>query len=162
MEKLTFFVDVIVPLSVPNKFTYRVPEDLNSDIQVGKRVIVQFGKSKFYTAIIYGIHHNAPTIYKAKYIESIIDETPIIAKQHLQLWDWICQYYLANPGDVLNAALPSGLKLSSTSHITLNPNFSLDETDYHDFTEKEHHVLEALQVNNALSFEDVSKILELK
>ena len=130
MEKQTYFIDVIVPLSVPNKFTYRIPEELNDDIAVGKRVIVQFGKSKFYTAIIYNIHQTAPANYVAKYIESIIDENPIIAKQHLQLWDWICQYYLCNPGDVLNAALPSGLKLSSTSHITLNPEFSLDETDY--------------------------------
>jgi len=162
MEKQTYFIDVIVPLSVPNKFTYRIPEELNEDIAVGKRVIVQFGKSKFYTAIIYNIHQTAPANYVAKYIESIIDEHPIIAKQHLQLWDWICQYYLCNPGDVLNAALPSGLKLSSTSHITLNPEFSLDETDYTDFTEKEHNVLEALQINSSLSFDDVAKILEIK
>ncbi len=162
MEKQTFFIDVIVPLSVPNKFTYRIPEELNNDIEVGKRVIVQFGKSKFYTAIIYNIHQTAPANYVAKYIESIIDEQPIIAKQHLQLWDWICQYYLCNPGDVLNAALPSGLKLSSTSHITLNPDFSLDETDYNDFTDKEHNVLEALQISTSLSFDDVAKILEIK
>ena len=162
MEKQTYFIDVIVPLSVPNKFTYRIPEELNADIEVGKRVIVQFGKSKFYTAIIYNIHQTAPANYVAKYIESVIDENPIIAKQHLQLWDWICQYYLCNPGDVLNAALPSGLKLSSTSHITLNPDFSLDETDYNDFTDKEHNVLEALQVSTSLSFEDVANILEIK
>jgi primosomal protein N' (replication factor Y) len=162
MEKQTYFIDVIVPLSVPNKFTYRIPEELNADVEVGKRVIVQFGKSKFYTAIIYNVHQTAPSNYVAKYIESIIDESPIIAKQHLQLWDWICQYYLCNPGDVLNAALPSGLKLSSTSHITLNPDFSLDETDYNDFTDKEHNVLEALQVSTSLSFDDVAKILEIK
>jgi len=162
MEKQTYFIDVIVPLSVPNKFTYRIPEELNTDVEVGKRVIVQFGKSKFYTAIIYNVHQTAPSNYVAKYIESIIDESPIIAKQYLQLWDWICQYYLCNPGDVLNAALPSGLKLSSTSHITLNPDFSLDETDYNDFTDKEHNVLEALQVSTSLSFDDVAKILEIK
>ena len=162
MEKQTYFIDVIVPLSVPNKFTYRIPEELNNDVEVGKHVIVQFGKSKFYTAIIYNVHQTAPSNYVAKYIESVIDESPIIAKQHLQLWDWICQYYLCNPGDVLNAALPSGLKLSSTSHITLNPDFSLDETDYNDFTDKEHNVLEALQLSASLSFDDVAKILEIK
>ena len=162
MEKQTFFIDVIVPLSVPNKFTYRVQEEFNNDIEIGKRVIVQFGKTKFYTAIIYNIHNTAPSNYAAKYIESIIDEKTIIAKQHLQLWDWICQYYVCNPGDVLNAALPSGLKLSSTSHITLNPDFSLDESDYSDFTEKEHSVLEALQHNTSLSFDDVANLLSVK
>ena len=61
-----------------------------------------------------------------------------------------------------NAALPSGLKLSSTSHITINPDFSLDEMPYDYFTEKEHTVLEALMVNASLSFEDVSVMLSLK
>ena len=158
----TIFIDVIVPLSVANKFTYRIPKEMNENIAVGKRVIVQFGKSKFYTAIVYHIHHNPPKDYAAKYIETILDDEPIVTTAQLQLWDWISQYYLCNPGDVMNAALPSGLKLSSTSHITLNPNFSLDEVDYHFFTQREHTVLEALQVNASLSFEDVSVMLSLK
>ena len=45
MEKTdTIFIDVIVPLSVPNLFTYRVPAELNNDVAIGKRDIVQFGK----------------------------------------------------------------------------------------------------------------------
>ncbi|MES2133130.1 MAG: primosomal protein N' [Bacteroidota bacterium] len=158
----TIFVDVIVPLSVANKFTYRVPKEMNELIAVGKRVIVQFGKSKFYTAIVYGIHTNPPKDYTAKYIDNILDDEPIVTASQLQLWDWISHYYVCNPGDVMNAALPSGLKLSSTSHITLNPNFSLDEMPYDYFTEKEHMVLEALQANASLSFDDVSVMLGIK
>ena len=70
-SQTTFFVDVIVPLSVANKFTYRVPKELNEQIIVGKRVIVQFGKTKFYTAIIYHVHPNPPKDYVAKYIDSM-------------------------------------------------------------------------------------------
>ena len=158
----TLFIDVIVPLSVPNKFTYRIPKEMNEDISVGKRVIVQFGKSKFYTAVVYHIHSNPPKDYTAKYIETILDDEPIVTASQLQLWDWISHYYVCNPGDVMNAALPSGLKLSSTSHITLNPDFNLDEMPYEYFTAKEHSVLEALQVNASLSFEDVSVMLSLK
>lgn len=158
----TIFVDVIVPLSVANKFTYRVPKEMNGLIAIGKRVIVQFGKSKFYTAIVYAIHSNPPKDYTAKYIDNILDDEPIVNATQLQLWDWISHYYVCNPGDVMNAALPSGLKLSSTSHITLNPNFSLDEMPYDYFTEKEHNVLEALQANASLSFDDVSVMLGIK
>ena len=161
-SQTTFFVDVIVPLSVANKFTYRVPKELNEQIVVGKRVIVQFGKTKFYTAIIYHVHPNPPKDYVAKYIDSILDDEPIVTKAQLQLWDWISHYYLCNPGDVMNAALPSGLKLSSTSHITINTDFSLDEMPYDYFTEKEHTVLEALQLNSSLSFDDVSVLLSIK
>ena len=158
----TIFIDVIVPLSVANKFTYRIPKEMNDFIAVGKRVIVQFGKSKFYTAIVYAIHTNPPKDYTAKYIDNILDDEPIVTASQLQLWDWISHYYVCNPGDVMNAALPSGLKLSSTSHITLNPNFSLDEMPYDYFTEKEHMVLEALQANASLSFDDVSVMLGIK
>ncbi len=162
MENDTLFIDVIVPLSVANKFTYRIPKELNDSIALGKRVIVQFGKSKFYTAIVYDIHSNPPKDYTAKYIDTILDDEPIVTTSQLRLWDWISHYYVCNPGDVMNAALPSGLKLSSTSHITLNPNFSLDEMAYDYFTEKEHSVLEALQANASLSFEDVSVMLGIK
>ena len=158
----TLFIDVIVPLSVANKFTYRVPKDMNEAIAIGKRVIVQFGRSKFYTAIVYAIHSNPPKDYVAKYIDTILDDEPIVTASQLHLWDWISHYYVCNPGDVMNAALPSGLKLSSTSHITINPNFSLDEMPYDYFTDKEHSVLEALQTNASLSFEDVSVMLSIK
>lgn len=158
----TLFVDVILPLSVANKFTYRIPKELNESITVGKRVIVQFGKSKFYTAVVYTVHSNPPKEYAAKYIETILDDEPIVTSAQLQLWDWISHYYICNPGDVMNAALPSGLKLSSTSHIILNPDFSLDEMPYEYFTENEHMVLEALQSGSSLSFDDVSGMLSLK
>jgi primosomal protein N' (replication factor Y) len=162
IEHDTLFIDVIVPLSVANKYTYRVPREMNDLVSVGKRVIVQFGKSKFYTAIVYQVHSNPPKEYTAKYIESVLDETPIVAKAQLELWDWISYYYLCNPGDVMNAALPSGLKLSSTSHLTLNPDFSLDEMPYDHFTEKEHLILEALQASASLSFDDVGELLGIK
>ena len=158
----TLFIDIIVPLSVANKFTYRIPKEMNEFIAIGKRVIVQFGKSKFYTGIVYTVHTNPPKDYAAKYIETILDDNPIVTASQLQLWDWISHYYVCNPGDVMNAALPSGLKLSSTSHITINPDFSLDEMPYDYFTEKEHTILEALQTNASLSFEDVSVLLSIK
>ncbi len=158
----TLFIDIIVPLSVANKFTYRIPKEMNEFIAIGKRVIVQFGKSKFYTGIVYTVHTNPPKDYAAKYIETILDDDPIVTASQLQLWDWISHYYVCNPGDVMNAALPSGLKLSSTSHITINPDFSLDEMPYDYFTEKEHTILEALQTNASLSFEDVSVLLSIK
>jgi primosomal protein N' (replication factor Y) len=158
----TIFIDVIVPLSVANKFTYRVPKDMNDLVVVGKRVIVQFGRSKFYTAVVYKVHNDPPKEYTAKYIETVLDDEPIVTASQLRLWDWISQYYVCNPGDVMNAALPGGLKLSSTSHITINPDFSLDEMPYDYFTDKEHQVLEALQANASLSFEDVSVMLSIK
>ncbi|MBA2613621.1 MAG: primosomal protein N' [Bacteroidetes bacterium] len=162
MQNETLFADVIVPLGVPNKYTYRVPKEFNTSVQIGKRVLVQFGKTKIYTGIIYKIHTIAPTEYQAKYIDTILDDNAIVNEKQLKFWDWIAFYYCANPGDVMNAALPSGLKLSSTSHIQLNPEFNFEETEHNYFSEKEHLVIDTLLVKTNLSFDDVSQLLKLK
>lgn len=162
MQRETYFVDVIVPLSVPNKYTYRVPLDLNESVQVGKRALVQFGKSKIYTGIISKIHNTAPKDYTVKYLEAVLDDHPIVTPFQLQFWDWIAFYYCANPGEVMTAALPSGLKLSSTSHIQLNPDFNFEETAHTQFTDREHLILDALHATPNLNFDSVAEILNIK
>lgn len=162
MPAQTLFADVIVPLGVPNKYTYRVPGDWNEEVQIGKRVLVQFGKTKIYTGIIYKIHETAPKQYEAKYLEGILDEKPIVTDIQLKFWDWIAFYYCANPGDVMNAALPSGLKLNSTSHIQLNAEFNFEESEHHFFTDREHKVIEALHATPNLTFENVAELLNVK
>lgn len=162
MQQPTFFVDVIVPLGVPNKYTYRVPIELNTPVEIGKRVLVQFGKAKIYTGIIYTIHNSAPKLYEAKYIDAVLDDFPVVTQTQLNFWDWISFYYCANPGDVMNAALPSGLKLSSTSHIQLNSEFNFEETAHSFFTEREHKLLDTLHATPNLSFDDVIVLLGIK
>lgn len=156
------FVDVIVPLALPQKYTYRVPQELNDEVYIGKRALVQFGKSKFYSAIIYSVHTHAPTAYTAKYIDSVIDEKPIVTEKQLKMWDWMTFYYMCCPGEVMNAALPSSLKLSSVSHLQLNPDFNFEETDHEFFTSKEHLILDALHAKDTLSFEEAAEILGVK
>jgi primosomal protein N' (replication factor Y) len=162
MERVTIFADVIVPLAVPNKYTYRVPEHLNSEVMKGKRVIVQFGKTKFYTGIIYNLHHTPPKDYVAKYVEGVLDESPVVTDVQLQFWDWLAFYYCANPGDVMNAALPSGLKLQSTSVVCLSPSFNPEESEAGFLNDKEETVVSALLENNNLSFDDVAQLLDVK
>ncbi len=162
MERTTLFVDVIVPLAVPQKYTYRVPVELNDEVDLGKRVLVQFGKSKFYSAIVSKVHDKAPTEYVAKYIDSVIDDKPIVLEKQLTFWDWMSYYYMCGPGEVMNAALPSALKLSSVANIQLNPEFNFEESDHSAFSDKEHLIIDALHHNDTLSFEDVSKILKIK
>lgn len=162
MQRHTFFTDVIVPLGVPNKYTYRVPAELNESIEVGKRVLVQFGKTRIYTGIIYAIHEQPPKGYEAKYIEAVLDERPVVTSLQLKFWDWLAFYYCANPGDVMNAALPSGLKLSSTSRVQLNPSFNFEETDHDFFTEREHAVLDILHSGDSSGLDDLAGLLQVK
>src|ERR1035437_8163010 len=99
MSRTTYFVDVILPLSVPNLYTYRVPYNWNDAIAIGKRVVVQFGRDKLYSALVRNIHQSPPKQYEAKYIDSILDEHPIVNLKQFQLWAWMSQYYMCNIGD---------------------------------------------------------------
>lgn len=125
------YADVILPLSVP-LYTYRIPEQWQQSVQVGCRVIVQLGLRKMYTAIVYALHTNGIDSDSIKDIESVLDENPIVTKEQLQLWDWISDYYMCTQGEVMKAAMPSGLKLESESHLTVNADFDcmlLSEND---------------------------------
>jgi primosomal protein N' (replication factor Y) len=167
-ERVTHFVDVILPLSLPNLYTYRVPFELNDGILAGQRVVVQFGKSKLYTALVKAIHSIPPKQYEAKYIHSILDVEPIVNERQLQLWDWMASYYMCNIGDVMNAALPSGLKLSSETKIILNPELSATEEsedqkiNYGNLTDKEYLIVDALELRHVITLDEAVEILEQK
>ncbi|MEL6867430.1 MAG: primosomal protein N', partial [Bacteroidota bacterium] len=105
------YVKVILPLAVPNLYTYYIPPEWIGEVQVGMRVEVQLGKSKLYAALVSEIHEEAPKDYKAKPIISLIDEKPIVQPFQIQFWKWIAQYYCCTPGEVMMAALPAGLRL---------------------------------------------------
>lgn len=158
MSRTTYFVDVILPLAVPNLYTYRVPYDLNEQITIGKRVVVQFGKGKLYTALVRNIHEQPPKQYTAKYIDSFLDEHPIVNRTQLELWDWMSSYYMCTIGEVMVAALPSALRLASETRIVINPAFDRSRTEH--LSDKEFLLLEALEVRNVLTLSDVSEIIE--
>ena len=107
------YADVILPLPLQVAFTYTVPTELSAQLQVGCRVIVPFGTSKSYTALVVRLHDEAPS-YPTKPISEILDTVPAVLPEQLRLWHWISDYYICPLGDVFNAALPSALKKTSS------------------------------------------------
>ncbi|MGY3052203.1 primosomal protein N' (replication factor Y) [Pedobacter sp. UYEF25] len=157
-ERETLFVEVILPLSLALRYTYRVPANLNDQVAIGKRVVVQFGKNKIYTALVAKITKEAPTVYEAKYLIDVVDEERIVTDIQLVFWDWIKDYYMCNEGDVMAAALPASLKLASETIIMLKT----DGNQETDLSEKEALVMEALKVQLKLTISEVSKLLGQK
>lgn len=157
-ERKTLFADVILPVPVHKEFTYRVPYEMNDYIQGGVRVVVPFGKSKYYTAVVTKVHEHVPADYSAKYLEYILDESPIITGTQYAFWKWIAKYYMAPIGDVLNAALPANFKLASETKILLHPDYEKGIS----LTEKEELVLETLEIREELTLKELSEILAVK
>jgi primosomal protein N' (replication factor Y) len=159
VERKTFFVDVLLPLPVKGLFTYRVPFALNEEVAPYKRVIIQFGKKKVYTAVIIRVHEEVPRYKEVKYILSVLDKREVLLKSQYRLWQWMAHYYLSTEGEIMNAALPTALKLSSETRIVLHPDF---EGDYTSLNEKEFLIAEALELQQKLTINEVSAIIELK
>ena len=137
MEK---FVDVIVPLPLPDCFTYLLPQEMADEIQPGCRVVVPFGRKKFYTGIVRNIHYLRPTAYEVKEVVTVLDARPVLLPIQFKFWEWLATYYLCTQGDVYKAALPSGLKLESETIVALNPDFEATEA----LPEREQRILDLL------------------
>jgi primosomal protein N' (replication factor Y) len=105
------YADIILPLPIPGMFTYTVPTEWQETVRVGMRAVVSFGSKRIYTGIIALIHENKPEHYQPKAILSLPDEEPVLRDPQYHFWEWICEYYIAHPGEVYQAAVPSGFKL---------------------------------------------------
>ncbi len=117
MPNTTVYTDVLLPLPLPNLFTYQVPQEYIPLLETGKRVIVPFGMKKMYTALVKNIHQNKPAHYKTKNILSVLDEHPVVNKTQLSFLEWLSNYYMSTPGEIFKAAIPSGLRLESETII---------------------------------------------
>ena len=89
------YADVILPLAVPKLLTYHYSS--LEEIIIGQRVIVNVGKQKQFSALVYKIHNKKPD-YITKPVIEIIDESPIVNNSQLQLWSWISRYYMTTMG----------------------------------------------------------------
>lgn len=158
-ERVTYFVDVVLPLAVDRLFTYRVPFEFNEELRKGVRVVVPFGKTKYQTGIVLNIHENPPKDYQVKYVESVLDEQPIVVGKQVQFWNWLSEYYMSTLGEVMNAALPGNFKLGSETKIALHPDFDRDTADLSD---EAYVLVEALTIQETLDLIEVAGIIEKK
>ena len=159
-DRVTLFVDVILPLPLPRLYTYRVPYELNDNVVIGGRVIVQFGPKRTLSCIVAAVHETPPKEYQAKYILEFIDDAPVVTQPQLKLFRWMAEYYLCTLGEVINAALPAALKLSSESRIQLHPTYAAEGSPY-PLDEKEQRIVDALgsEDGKALTFTEVGDLL---
>ncbi|HAK12098.1 MAG TPA: primosomal protein N', partial [Chitinophagaceae bacterium] len=152
------FVEVVIPLALPKNYTWAVPAHLQQQVQPGVRVEVVLGKHKKYAGIVKKVIQQAPDRFKPKEIIQVLDSTPIVHEQQLQFWEWIAAYYLCSEGEVMQAAVPANLKLSSESILVWN-----EGGDYtpEQLTDEEYIVTEALELKRELKLSEVQNLLSV-
>ena len=153
-------IQVILPIPLQGTFTYSVPDDVRDMVGMGTRVLVQFGRKKYYTAIVAGIDQTPPGNYEVKEIMAVLDPHPALRYPQLKFWEWLADYYLCSVGEVMKAALPTGLKIESESVVTLNPEF--DSDDGIRLTHRQSEIIAALQHSGKDSLAGLEKTLGMK
>jgi primosomal protein N' (replication factor Y) len=151
------FIEVIIPLALPKTFTWAVPEHMQAAVQLGVRVEVVLGKNKRYAGIVKKILDKKPDAFEPKEILNVLDSEPVVHTQQLDLWQWIAQYYMCTEGEVMQAAIPANLKLSSESILIWNEERSYD---FSDLSDSEYIVAEALEMKKELRLNEVQQLLD--
>ena len=149
------FADILLPLALENTLTYGIPTDLQ--LAVGQRVVVPLGKRKRYTGIVTRLHDEAPAEgVELKYVEEAVDEAPLLLPAQLQFWEWLSNYYICTKGEVLKAALPSGLKLESEMRLIR----AESPADVNEMTPLQQAIYHLLDAEKPTTLEDITSKLK--
>ncbi len=133
-------------------FDYLIPETLKSEVRAGRRVEVPLGRgNRKMTGYCIGVRHETgPTEsgYKLKPVLAVLDQTTLVSPRMLELTQWMSDYYLARPGQVLEALIPAGVRsLAGTravKYYALNTN-SLSAGDIEKLPSKQQRIVEVLR-----------------
>lgn len=151
------YAEIIIPLALPKNYTWAIPPAFQQQVQPGIRVEVMLGKSKKYAGIIKRIHYEKPEAFEPKDIINILDTEPIIHAEQLVFWEWMSKYYMCSEGEIMQAAVPANLKLSSESILIWNDERSLN---FSDLSDNEYLVAEALEIKKELRLGEVQELLD--
>lgn len=152
------FIEVVMPLALPRRLTYRVPTGMCTSGLVGCRVMAPLGRGKVYTALCVKDYIQPEGEYKIRDVVEIVDDDPVVTDDYLKFWDWLGRYYMATPGEVYISAMPSVLRFEADSKISAGEVVPEDEQ----LNDQEFLVMEALSVQPELSFKEVSAITGIK
>jgi primosomal protein N' (replication factor Y) len=156
---LSRFADIIIPLAVPGLFTYELPETIAALAKPGMRTVVPMGKGRtLYTGVIRRLHNEPPPGLVPRHAVELLDGEPVVTETQLVFWEAIAAHYMCTPGEVLVAALPGSLLLSSSTKVMAaagpRPAWSGD-------TRKE-MLLDALEARHELTLKEAGEVLGLK
>ncbi|MEO6915633.1 MAG: primosomal protein N', partial [Chitinophagaceae bacterium] len=150
------YAEIIIPLALPKNYTWSIPEELTSKLQVGCRVEVGLGKNKKYAGIVKRIHSEIPS-FDTKAVLNVLDTEPIVFREQLVFWEWMAAYYMCSEGEVMQAAMPTYFKLSSHTTLLFNEEYG---EDFSDLDDDEFLVAEALLLKKELKIPEVQQILD--
>lgn len=115
---------VVLPLALSKELSYDVPELLQNNVAIGKRVLVEVGVHRLYVGIITELFSSNTLSnnkgYELKSLLFVLDDKPCITTEELSFWEFLSFYYMIPLGSVLSVALPSDYLPQTTTTVSIN------------------------------------------
>ncbi|RPH85383.1 MAG: hypothetical protein EHM75_09790, partial [Desulfobacteraceae bacterium] len=115
---MSFFQVVIPPLDQP--YIYHIPEPILIPPEIGQRVLVPL-RNRRVTGYLWEPVQDPGPEQSIKMVERILDPQPFFSPSLRAFLSWISRYYHHPLGQVVKAALPPGLAVSSLEMIEITP-----------------------------------------
>src|SRR5215469_13906129 len=107
---MTRYCEIALPVPLRTTFTYAVPESVNGDDLVGRRLVVPF-RNRTMIGVGLAVSPESPKAGHVKQIAQVLDAVPALPAKLLELGQWISRYYVAPIGEALRAMLPPEVEL---------------------------------------------------
>lgn len=76
-------------------------------------------RNNYAIGLIVRVHDEEPD-FETKPVRKVLDEQPVLSSELLTLTDWIHKFYFCSWGEVIQAALPSGLNFVSKTYVKVS------------------------------------------
>ena len=111
--------------AIDKLYSYRVPDELREQVQIGTRVLVPFGfGNKRAEAVVLAFRQDAGE-YKLKPIVEVLDDAPVLTAEQLKLAVWMRERLYCTYFDCVRVMLPAGLWFNRNETYTLAPDADL-------------------------------------
>lgn len=108
---MTPILRVAVPVPLPRLFDYLPPQGIDARaIRPGARVSLPFGRSQRVGIVVDIVDHSEVAPERLKCAGALLDPQPLITAELLATLQWLSRYYLHPLGEVVETALPAGLR----------------------------------------------------
>ena len=111
--------------AIDKLYSYRVPDELREQVQIGTRVLVPFGfGNKRAEAVVLAFRQDTGE-YKLKPVVEVLDDAPVLTHGQLKLAAWMRERLYCTYFDCVRVMLPAGLWFRRHETYTLAPDADL-------------------------------------
>lgn len=101
-------------------FTYKIPEKFRDFLQIGMRVVVEFGNgNRKIQGFVTGLKDENEEERQLKSIIDVLDLNPVLNQEALELAEWLAQYTFAFKIRCLQVMLPNAMRASYDKTLKL-------------------------------------------